>query len=485
MYNFSMLADYIEQLYDTFRDAVCITDAQGICILVNRRYSELTGIPRERILGHRVQDMVEHGIFDTVLNAKVVQSGEKVASVQHLYNGLVLLLDGHPIKDPNGAVVYVMTIIRDITVLSELREEVTAQKELLETFQALNSDAAMPDAVQYPRVLQSQAMQRLYGEAADIAGTDAMVLLLGETGTGKDVMARHIHHLSRRAEAPFIKVDCGSIPENLIETELFGYVPGSFSGASKNGKAGLVEAANGGTLFLDEVGELPMPMQTRLLRVLQDWEVLRVGATVPRKVDVRVIAATNKDLEREMERGAFRSDLYYRLKVAVLTLPPLRKRKADILPLAQGFLSYYGRRYHKKARLSEEVEQILRGYAWPGNVRELENLIQGLLVTCKGGCIQAADLAGIRPEAPAPEAEGAHCRLPSIEGRSLKSIMKEMETQVLEAGLRRYGSIGELARHFQVDRSTIFRKVRHLEGATRPRRRTAKIRERSSGDERA
>ncbi|MBD5538780.1 MAG: sigma 54-interacting transcriptional regulator [Desulfovibrio sp.] len=479
-----MLADYIEQLYDTFRDAVCVTDARGVVVLVNRRHSELTGIPKEDILGKRVQDMVQNGIFDVVLNAKVVNSGEKVASVQHLYNGRILILDGYPIKNDAGEVVYVVTIIRDITVLSELREEVTAQKELLETFQALNSDAAVPDAIQYPRVLQSQAMQRLYGEAANIARTDATVLLLGETGTGKDVMARHIHHLSGRADAPFIKVDCGSIPENLIETELFGYVPGSFSGASKNGKAGLVEAANGGTLFLDEVGELPMPMQTRLLRVLQDWEVLRVGATVPRKVDVRVIAATNKDLEKELERGSFRSDLYYRLKVAVLTLPPLRKRKADILPLAQGFLTYYGKRFHKKARLSEEVEHILRGYAWPGNVRELENLIQGLLVTCKGGYIQAADLAGIRPETPAPETAPAPFRLPDIEGRSLKSIMKEVEGQVLEAGLRRYGSIGELARHFEMDRSTIFRKVRGLGGA-RPGRRSRKKRERNADDERS
>ncbi len=484
MYNPPMLADYIEQLYDTFRDAVCVTDARGVVVLVNRRHSELTGIPKEDILGKRVQDMVQNGIFDVVLNAKVVNSGEKVASVQHLYNGRILILDGYPIKNDAGEVVYVVTIIRDITVLSELREEVTAQKELLETFQALNSDAAVPDAIQYPRVLQSQAMQRLYGEAADIARTDATVLLLGETGTGKDVMARHIHHLSGRADAPFIKVDCGSIPENLIETELFGYVPGSFSGASKNGKAGLVEAANGGTLFLDEVGELPMPMQTRLLRVLQDWEVLRVGATVPRKVDVRVIAATNKDLEKELERGSFRSDLYYRLKVAVLTLPPLRKRKADILPLAQGFLTYYGKRFHKKARLSEEVEHILRGYAWPGNVRELENLIQGLLVTCKGGSIQAADLAGIRPETPALDTAPAPFRLPDIEGRSLKSIMKEVEAQVLEAGLRRYGSIGELARHFEMDRSTIFRKVRGLGGGAKPARRARKKRERSAEDER-
>ena len=322
MYSPHMLADYIEQLCDTFRDAICVTDREGIVTLVNKRHAELTGIAREKMMGSRIQDMVQNGIFDVVLNPRVVETGQKVSSVQNLYNGRTLLLDGHPVMDVTGKVAYVVTVIRDITALTELREEITAQRELLETFQNLSSEGVTGN--QYPRVVQSPIMQRLYAEASAIAETDATVLLLGETGVGKDVVARHIHRNSLRADAPFIKVDCGSIPENLIETELFGYVPGSFSGASKHGKAGLVEAASTGTLFLDESGELPMTMQSRLLRVLQDWEVLRVGATVPKKVDVRVVAATNKELEREVAKGTFRSDLYYRLKVAVLNIPPLR-----------------------------------------------------------------------------------------------------------------------------------------------------------------
>ena len=343
MYNPHMLADYVEQLCDTFRDAICVTDREGIVTLVNKRHAELTGISREKMMGSRIQDMVQNGIFDVVLNPRIVETGQKVSSVQNLYNGRTLLLDGHPVKDASGKVAYVVTVIRDITALTELREEITAQRELLETFQNLSSEGVTGN--QYPRVVQSPVMQRLYAEASAIAETDATVLLLGETGVGKDVVARHIHRNSLRADAPFIKVDCGSIPENLIETELFGYVPGSFSGASKHGKAGLVEAASTGTLFLDEIGELPMTMQSRLLRVLQDWEVLRVGATVPKKVDVRVVAATNKELEREVAKGTFRSDLYYRLKVAVLNIPPLRSRRVDILPLAQSFFTFYGKKY--------------------------------------------------------------------------------------------------------------------------------------------
>lgn len=460
MYNHHMLADYIEQLCDTFRDAICVTNREGIVTLVNKRHAELTGIAREKMMGSSIQDMVQNGIFDVVLNPRIVETGQKVSSVQNLYNGRTLLLDGHPVKDATGKVAYVVTVIRDITALTELREEITAQRELLETFQNLSSEGASGN--QYPRVVQSPVMQRLYAEASAIAETDATVLLLGETGVGKDVVARHIHRNSLRADAPFIKVDCGSIPENLIETELFGYVPGSFSGASKHGKAGLVEAASSGTLFLDEIGELPMTMQSRLLRVLQDWEVLRVGATVPKKVDVRVVAATNKELEREVAKGTFRSDLYYRLKVAVLNIPPLRSRRVDILPLAQSFLTFYGKKYRKAVNLSEEAKQVLQNHTWPGNVRELENLVQGLVVTCKHGLVGVRDLAGIRP-LPACESSEGQYALPSIEGRSLKSIMKEVETAVIEKGMQRYGSISELSRQFQMDRSTIFRKVKEIE----------------------
>ena len=203
-------------------------------------------------------------------------------------------------------------------------------------------------------------------------------------------------------------------------------------------------------------------MQSRLLRVLQDWEVLRVGATSPKKVDVRVIAATNKELEREVVKGTFRSDLYYRLKVAVLNIPPLRSRKGDILPLAESFLAFYGKKYRKCVKLSDDARQILQNHSWPGNVRELENLVQGLVVTSKQGLIGVRDLAGIRPLTACEAGEGRY-DLPSIEGRSLKSIMKEVETAVIEKGLQRYGSISELSRQFQMDRSTIFRKVKEIE----------------------
>lgn len=457
---FAYFLQYFDQLYSSSSDAVCVTDHKGIVVFINDRYHEMTSIPREAMLGKNVRDMVSNGLFDTVLNMRIVKCGEKVSSIQHLYNGTVLFLDGTPIKNSNGDVAYVVTIARDISILKELHEIIKSQSELLNAFQSLPIDSQGVENGNYPRVLQSPIMQKLYGEAAMLAESDATVLLLGETGTGKDLVAKHIHRLSPRASAPFIKVDCGSIPETLIESELFGYMPGSFSGAHKRGKAGLVEVAHTGTLFLDEIGDLPLPMQSRLLRVLQDWEVVRIGALDPKKVNVRVIAATNKNLEYEIEKGTFRSDLYYRLNVATLRLPPLRKRKADILPLTQVFLAYYNKKFSKKVRLSDDVLQIFQSYHWPGNVRELENLIQRLSLTGKKGLIEARDLQGFQVKVPNKQPALEPDVLPNLDGRTFKSIMKDLECHVLARGLEHFGSIGKMARHFQMDRSTIFRKMR-------------------------
>ena len=222
-------------------------------------------------------EFVKRGRLDVVLNPEVMRTGQPATRVQTVSDGRKLILEANPVFDAQGKLVLCITFLRDVTMLSEMREQMSVQKELLEAFQQLSTAGdAQELSRKTPKLFTSSAMIKLYGEVNTIAETDATVLLLGETGVGKDVIARRIHALSLRKNKTFIKVDCGSIPENLIETELFGYAAGTFSGASKTGKIGLIEAAAGGTLFLDEIGELPMPMQTRLLRFLQDWEIMRV-----------------------------------------------------------------------------------------------------------------------------------------------------------------------------------------------------------------
>lgn len=460
-----MLQEYLDQFLDAFKEGICISDVDGTIIHLNKRHGEITGITREQMIGRSAMEFVHKGVLNVVLNPEVIKSGKPVTRVQSVSNGRQVILEGNPVFDRQGKVVLCITFIRDVTMLAELREQLTVQKELLDAFQQLSNvgeDQALSRKT--PKIFTSNAMLKLYGEVNTIAETDATVLLLGETGVGKDVIARRIHSLSSRKNRAFIKVDCGSIPENLIETELFGYAAGTFSGGSKAGKIGLIEAAAGGTLFLDEIGELPMPMQTRLLRFLQDWEIMRVGSTTPKQIDVRIVAATNKNLERAIARGEFRSDLYYRLKVAVITIPPLRERQADILPLARMFLEFYANKYHRKMAFSEEAEQVLLDYKWPGNVRELENLVQGLAVTCKNTVIRPSDIPITGVGKPVTVARNESCSI-DLDGKTYKEIMKELENKVLSAALERYGSITEVAKHFQVDRSTIFRKVKELEKA--------------------
>lgn len=460
-----MLQEYLDQFLDAFKEGICISDVDGTIIHLNKRHGEITGIAREQMIGRSAMEFVHKGVLNVVLNPEVIRSGKPVTRVQTVSNGRQVILEGNPVFDRQGKVVLCITFIRDVTMLAELREQLTVQKELLDAFQQLSNvgeDQALSRKT--PKIFTSNAMLKLYGEVNTIAETDATVLLLGETGVGKDVIARRIHSLSSRKNRAFIKVDCGSIPENLIETELFGYAAGTFSGGSKAGKIGLIEAAAGGTLFLDEIGELPMPMQTRLLRFLQDWEIMRVGSTTPKQIDVRIVAATNKNLERAIARGEFRSDLYYRLKVAVITIPPLRERQADILPLARMFLEFYANKYHRKMAFSEEAERVLLDYKWPGNVRELENLVQGLAVTCKNTVIRPSDIPITGVGKPVTVTRNESCSI-DLDGKTYKEIMKELETKVLSAALERYGSITEVAKHFQVDRSTIFRKVKELEKA--------------------
>lgn len=449
------LMEHLQALWDTFKEGICISDSSGRAVFLNQSYTRITGITREEMLGQKVEDFVKSGVLDVVLNPEVVRTRKPVTRIQKVAGGRQIVLEASPVFDSSGQVALCMTVMRDGTVLSDLRNELTRQKELLEALQSIaNADGA--SFVKMRSIIStSTAMRRLEKELAAIAETDATVLLMGETGVGKDVTARRIHAMSGRSDGTFIKVDCGSIPEHLIETELFGYTPGTFSGGNKHGKIGLLEAANSGTLFLDEIGELPIQMQTRLLRFLQDKEIVRVGSTVTKPVDVRIIAATNADLFKAVECGEFRQDLYYRIKVAEIDIPPLRERKSDILPLAAFFLEFYNSKYRKKAHFADDSLELLMNYKWPGNVRELENIIQRAIITARNGVIDRVALnlpGGVR-------ALQNNVSL-GLDGKNYEQAMGELERKLLQSALEKYGTITEAARQLGVDRSTMFRKVK-------------------------
>lgn len=450
-----LLGHYVRNILDVVPSGIFITDVSGKTLYINRVYEQLSGLKLGELQGRNVRELVEEGIFDFVLNPEIVRIGKPVTHVQKLKNGTRLVLSGYPVFDADGVIRLVVTFARDVTLLTQLREQVAEQQRQIGQISDQLAHIAQESQPEQP-VFASAAMREAMRLLERFAKTDATMLILGETGVGKDVFGRLAHSLSGRGDRVMLKVDCGSISETLTESELFGYMPGAFTGASSHGKAGYFELAEGSTIFLDEVGELPLSLQTRLLRVLQDGEIVRVGASTPRKVNVRVIAATNRDLAACVENGTFRRDLYYRLNVATLRIPPLRERTEDIGPLAERFLRQYAAKYHKTLAFMNVTLDMLKAYAWPGNVRELQNLIHSLVITLNGPLISPADLP---------------CQLNHHEGglysgaalavsRPLKEVVGEMERELLSRALEVHGSIQKVAKLFQVNRSTVFRKLR-------------------------
>ncbi|MCT7654713.1 sigma 54-interacting transcriptional regulator [Oceanimonas sp. NS1] len=294
-----------------------------------------------------------------------------------------------------------------------------------------------------------------------VASTDATVLMLGESGVGKTAFARQLHRWSQRSHGPFIDVNCAAIPESLFESEMFGYQPGAFSGAARQGKAGILEQAQGGTLFLDEIGELPLAMQTKLLKVIQDGSITRLGDTRPKRVDFRLVVATNRDLARQVEEGSFRLDLYYRLNVIPVTIPPLRERREDIPGLVELQLARLNRRYGSRKVLHPGVWPKLMSGDWPGNVRELENWVERSWLSASGDQIGANEAeAHISPDAPSPERstdQESECLVP---GQSLKEAMEHHERCILAALCEQLPSTYALAERLRISQPSVVRKLR-------------------------
>lgn len=440
---------FFDCILDVLSDGIYISDRDGNTLKVNRSYEQLTGLTKEEMLGRKVTDLQADGKYDVILNPEIVRTGKPCTSVQTTQVGRKVILNGYPVLDEDGEVALVVTFVRDVTVISQMKEQLTNQQELIDRYRSEVKYFSKKGGCDAALMVHSPEMRRIVGVLNTIAKTDATVLLLGETGVGKDMLARKIHETSSRSNQPFFKVDCTSIPENLVESELFGYEPGAFSGANAKGKPGFFEMAHKGTLFLDEIGELPLPTQAKLLRVLQEQEFMRVGSTKVKEVDVRFIAATNRDLNEAVRAGTFRSDLFYRIQVAVLQVPPLRERVEDIEPLARCFLDRYNLKYRKKFVFSPDVYKVFRNYRWPGNIREMENFIQSLIVTREKEMVEVVDL----PHRMLHDA-------PHLETRSLQQIMDDVEKGLLLKAWETNGSVAEIAKNFKVDRTTIFRKLK-------------------------
>ena len=446
------LNDIIEQSFD----GIFITDGNATVIKINHAYETITGLSKEDLLGRNMEDLVNEKIISQSGSLIVKESKQPVTLQQYFKTKKQALITSSPIFDKSGNLIMIVTNVRDLTEIYNLKQAVRKKEEKVERLKLELShlqDLAHTEEL----IIQDDASLSVLLLARRVAPLDTTVILLGETGVGKEVLAHYIYKNSTRANNSFIKVNCGAIPPALIESELFGYDKGAFTGASSTGKMGLFELANKGTLFLDEVGELPKDMQVKLLRAIQEQEILRVGGTKAIKINTRIIAATNRNLEELVQQNKFREDLYYRLTVFPIYIPPLRIRKNDIVPLAKTFLERLNKKYGFRKSLTAISLQLLHEYKWPGNIRELKNVIERAVVISTKDEITPHDLHihvhGGLNEKPLSTKEKA-TPLPE----NLKETLESIEYNYLKSAYEQYGNVRDAAKSLGITASTFVRK---------------------------
>lgn len=379
---------FLYEILNNISDAVMVNDADAVIVYVNKAYENILGIPSDKAIGTKLRE-VEPG----AIAIKVMETG--VAShniVDYIRTANINAVGfSFPIYDSYGKLKGSVSIFNDVSEIKKLTDELHRTKEVTRYYQHELEKRHLPSSFSEYICSNSKTKEMLF-LASKVAKTDSTVLIRGESGVGKEVLARAIYNECKRNKMPFIKVNCASIPENLLESELFGYDEGAFTGAKRGGKLGKFELAQGGTIFLDEIGDMTFNMQAKILRVLQEKEIERVGGTKTVSLDVRVIAATNRNLESMIQEGTFRSDLYYRLNVVPLNIPPLRERKDDIILIARNIMEKFKNDNDETVPLSSDVIRILQNYDWPGNIRELQNALEHASVVRSTNKIEVADL---------------------------------------------------------------------------------------------
>lgn len=452
------LSFQLESIIESSYDGIYITDGNAKTIKINKAYERITGLNRYDMIGKYMQDLVDDQVLSESVTLLVLKRRKVTTISQEFKTGKKALVTGNPIFDKKNQITMVVTNVRDVTELADLRTELNKNRELALKYYSTIEELKLQMAKSEHLVVEDENNMRVLELAQRIARVDTTVLILGETGVGKEEIAKLIHRNSLRKDGPFVKINCGAIPANLIESELFGYEKGAFTGASNEGKIGLFEVAEGGTLLLDEIGELPFSMQVKLLRVLQEQEIKRIGGTKSIRVDVRILAATNKDLEQMVYEGSFRGDLFYRLNVVPITILPLRDRKKDILPLAFLFIDQFNKKYNMNKSLTYSANSCLLNYEWPGNVRELKNIIERVVVTAKSDEITDDDM----PDKIQCKSNDKVMMEPD-QIVPLKQALNHVEERMINRAFNEYGNVRDAAKALGIDASTFVRKRQKYE----------------------
>ncbi|MEM5530256.1 sigma 54-interacting transcriptional regulator [Gammaproteobacteria bacterium AS21] len=435
-----------QRLIDALSDGVYITDKNGITVAINEAYEKMTGLSKHRLVGLHMSKLVEQGYISRSVSLEVLKESRVVTIIQTIGEYHKIFVSGTPMFDQQGCIEYVVTTARDITELLQAKRKEEQLEQLLKLRKFYGTSIAHEDDQE--NFIVSANTRACYNTAKRVATTNAKILIQGETGTGKTLLANTIHKYSKVCDGPFIELNCAAVPESLLESELFGYKPGAFTGASAKGKIGLLEAANNGTLFLDEIGDLPLSLQAKLLKVIAENRFIPVGGTEFKIINFRLISATHHDLKERVNAGLFREDLFYRMNVVPIELPPLRERRDEIAPLLEYYIEHFNALYEQGCHWHKDVITQLSHYQWPGNIRELINLTERLVVTAEQPLLNLAQLP----------VEFCSDKTSVCAKGSLKDQVEALEQRLISEAIGEYGTTRSAAKALGIDQSTLVKK---------------------------
>lgn len=449
----------LDAVIEASSDSIYVTDGEGNTLRINSACERITGLRKDVVIGMNMREIVEKGMISDSCTLEVLRTKSPATILQRVKDGKVVIVTGTPLFDENGRIWRVVSSTRDITELNRLKNEIEWERRWKDQYfsELVNTKVEHLSKGNGSFVARSEGMRKIVELAMRVARTDSTVLVMGESGVGKEVITRFIHENSPRRKKAFMKINCAAIPENLLESELFGYEPGAFTGAISKGKNGLIELADGGTLFLDEIGEMPLALQAKLLQVLQDRTFFRVGGAHPIEVDIRIIAATNRDLKKLVAEGKFREDLYYRLNVIPIFIPPLRERPEDIPLLILRFLKQFNSKYGLTRTFSNEAVDFLMKYSWPGNVRELENVVEQMVVLASEDVILPKHLPDYIRNGQ-PKDKNNKINVSGI--ISFQEAVEEVEKQLFLSAYERCHNTYQTAKMLGVSQPTVVRKLK-------------------------
>ena len=446
-------------VFESSSDGIWICDHEGKVININGASEKLGGIKRQDIIGKNVSDMVKNGLYSNYVTDEVIETKRSVSQLQYIRNtNKTVLCTGIPVLDDSGNVSLVVINERDITQLEAMKLQLEETRKERERFKDELAEVSMQELKEQKVIAESEQMREIFRTALKIAHMQVTgILLLGESGTGKGLLAKFIHNSGSRKKKPFIQINCAALPDNLLEAELFGYEKGAFSGASIQGKPGLIELAHEGTLLLDEVGDLSFAVQAKLLKYLDDHEVMRLGGTKPKLIDCIIIAATNQDLERLVEQKQFREDLYFRLNTITINIPPLRDRLDDIFELSHYFLQDYNKRYKQKKKISPLTLSLMQAYPFRGNVRELKNLIKRAIIMSERARIDSFILSSIGNDV---LEEWSQATPKEKEINNLVDVLATLEKEMLKTAKRHCRTTRDMANFLNISQPSVIRKLK-------------------------